>query len=151
MPGNAPVAYEHYMARGHANQLRLLMQPDELPDNLDYPVLWQCLVTGSIESRAYHALPKRAGEKGPDGKPQYGSHGQFYWANYRQDYYVLAEKLGIEFVYDETHDYAPSSTRSDVKWRNALGQIFVVSIHKLKHGKMPKYLKQMIEGVRADA
>lgn len=145
MAGNAPVSYEHYLARGHANQLRLLMQPDELPESLDYPVLWQCQVTGTIESRSYHALPKVAGENG-----EYGSHGQLYWARHRQAYYDLADQLGITFVYDETHDYAPSSTRSDVKWRNALNQIFVASLHKLKYGIMPKYLVRIIHGVRSD-
>lgn len=146
MAGNAPVSYEHYIAKGHANQMRLLMQPDELPTDLDYPVLWQCLVTGAIESRSYHALPKRAGENG-----EYGSHGQLYWARHRKDYEELAAELGIEFVYDEAHDYAPSHTRSDVKWRNALGQVFVSSLHKLKYGIMPKYLVRIIYGEKQNA
>lgn len=136
---NIHISYEHYLAKGQANHLRLLMRPEQLPESLFTPVLWQCLLTGSIEDRSYHAIPNFPGEKG-----KYGSHGQLYWANYSQEYKTLAQKLGIEFLYDEIYDFAPSDTRSPVKWRGRTGNVVTASLHKLKYGKMPHYLRLLL-------
>lgn len=136
---NIHISYEHYLAKGHLNRLRLLMRPEQLPESLMTPVLWQCLVTGSIEDRSYHALPNQPGAGG-----KYGSHGQLYWAHHKHEYYELAEELGIEFVYDETYDFAPYETRCPVKWRGRTGAIVTASLHKLKYGKMPMYLAKLL-------
>jgi hypothetical protein len=139
---NRQFSHEHYVAKGVLNNLELLMKPDEVPPNTNEPAIWRCRITGVIFDRAYHQLPQTAGQN--------SSPGQRYWIQYRDEYYKTAEYYGLEFVYDPLTDFAPSDTRSPVKWRVRDGRVVVLSLHQLKYGQRLRNSVADLIGVSRD-
>lgn len=139
---NKRTSYEDYLARGTEHRLRLLMSPQEIPDNVDAPVLWECLVTGKIFDASYHHLGNKAA------KNEKASPGQVFWESYAADYQKLAEDYEIDLVYDPMRDLAPADTKVPVKWRDkASGIVFVASYAKLAYGPPNRFMKVKQEAV----
>jgi hypothetical protein len=139
----AKTNYEDYLKLALQHRLRLLNRADELPPSVYHRALWQCLVTGESFARTYHQIKHHS----DPAEGEYPSPGQHYVANYLKNYYVLAEQLGIEFIYDPVHDLAPYSVKTEVKWRGRPIQnkdgtierrIVVASYHQLAYGQIRK-------------
>lgn len=128
------VDYTDYLRVAHENSLRFLHDPDELPLHRTDKALWQCLVTGLPFARSYHHVLA----------DPYPSPGQMYWAQYGHLYRETADKLGIEFVFDETVDLAPGSTKQPVKWRGKSGRIVVTDLASLAYRPITKKLKEQL-------
>lgn len=141
---NRKTTYEDYLSRGVQHNLRLLMGKDEIPDDVDAPVLWFCLTTARVFDASYHQLGNKLTEKLPV------SPGQAFWSEFEHSYHETGARLGLELVYaPERGDFAPDNIRTPVKWRNLeTGEIVVASLYKLQFGKANRFMKKVIYGNR---
>lgn len=137
------VGYDDYLRLAVEKNLKFLHGPDEIPsDRLDR-ALWQCRVTGEIESRSYHSVLT---DKSP-----FGSHGQKFVHEFIPKYRELAQELGIELLFDPTVDIGPRHTKTPVKWRGKTGHVVVASYHELGYGKIKESLAERLGILDAEA
>lgn len=104
---------------------RLLAFVGPMPDNKATTTLWRCLLTNAEVRKSYASVISA----------QYGSRYQRHYAQNLEKYQALADRLDIEFVYEEGEDYFPKNNKAKARWRGrGGGEIVVVSYHEIGYG-----------------
>ena len=131
----AKLTYEDYLALAAKCGVEFLHQEDELPFNVDTNALWRDIQSGQTFRRTYHIMQDQF-RNGEPTSPQ-----ERFRKEYLPDFYKLAEKLGIEFIYDPTVDVCPASTKDYCKWRGRNGNVVIASYHQLAYQDIPAKVK----------
>lgn len=127
----AKIEYQDYLSLAARAGVEFLHKPDELPPTVDHNALWRDRLSGQTFRRTYHTMQDQLN----NGEP--ASPGERFRREYLQNYYDLADQLGIEFLYDPAVDVAPSDTKDYVKWRGKNGDVVIASYHQLGYQRIP--------------
>lgn len=101
------------------------------PKGTRVTVSWRCNVTGVTVKRSFDSMQAK----------EYGSRYQEEYPKQLQMYLDLAERLGIEFVYDpnpnrinrKPDEYFPATTKTECYWRGRDGQIVKCAYRNLAY------------------
>lgn len=106
------------------------------PASVNTTTRWQCRLTGDVMNKKYTSV-KQA---------EFGSTYQRTYYESLANYKALAERLGIEFLYEEGHEARlpskknryqlfPKTTKDISYWRGPSGRIVEATYHQLAYGE----------------
>lgn len=98
----------------------------DIPDSALTPTNWRCKLTGKIINKRVSAVYRS----------EYGSRYQRTFEEEKtiKKYLRLAQKLGIEFLWDPETEFFPATTKDKCRWRGPDGNVFYASYHDLGYG-----------------